>query len=100
MAGASAEQQNMLANYGRNFGLAFQIVDDLLDVQGSEAAAGKRVGKDSNRGKLTFPRILGEDESRRRAEQLIEEAAAAIAPFGAAADRLNALAQHMLERNH
>ena len=57
-------------SYGRKLGLAFQIADDLLDVAGDEAAMGKRVGKDSERGKLTFPGLLGVEESRRRAQRL------------------------------
>ena len=100
VARANSEQRNKLEEYGRKLGLAFQIADDLLDVRGSEAVAGKRVGKDSPRGKLTFPSLLGEEESRRRAERLIDEACAAIAPLGAAADRLMALARYVLERIH
>jgi geranylgeranyl diphosphate synthase type II len=100
VAGAKSEQRSKLDEYGRKLGLAFQIADDLLDVRGSEAAAGKRVGKDSPRGKLTFPGLLGEEESRRRAERLIDEACAAIAPLGAAAERLAALARYVLERIH
>ena len=100
VARANSEQRDKLEEYGRKLGLAFQIADDLLDVRGSEAAAGKRVGKDSPRGKLTFPRLLGEEESRRRAERLIDEACAAIAPLGAAAERLTALARYVLERIH
>jgi geranylgeranyl pyrophosphate synthase len=88
-----------LEEYGRKLGLAFQIADDLLDVQGDEAAAGKRVDKDSGHGKLTFPRLLGVEESRRRAERLIDEACGELAPFGAAAERLEALARFVLERN-
>jgi geranylgeranyl diphosphate synthase type II len=66
-AGADASQQAALERYGRKIGLAFQIADDLLDVEGDEAAMGKRVGKDSEHGKLTFPGLLGVEESRRRA---------------------------------
>jgi geranylgeranyl pyrophosphate synthase len=80
-------------------GLAFQITDDLLDVEGDEAALGKRVGKDAGRGKLTFPGLLGIDESRRRAEELIDEACAAVEPLGPAAGGLTALARYVLERN-
>jgi geranylgeranyl diphosphate synthase, type II len=100
VAGGNRKQQEQLEDYGRKLGLAFQIADDLLDVEGSEAKTGKRVGKDSHRGKLTFPSLLGSEESRRRAEQLIDEACAAIAPLGAAAERLTALARYVLERNN
>jgi geranylgeranyl pyrophosphate synthase len=69
-------------------------------VRGSAATMGKRVGKDHERGKLTFPGLLGVDESARRAEQLIGEACAAIAPLGAGASDLEALARYILERDH
>ena len=71
VAGADADQLAALDAYGRRLGLAFQITDDLLDVQSSEAATGKRVGKDAERGKLTFPGLLGLDQSAQHAEQLI-----------------------------
>ena len=71
-----------LDRYGKAVGLAFQIVDDLLDVQGDEAKLGKRVGKDSELGKWTYPRFLGVDGSRRRARQLADEAVAALEPLG------------------
>ena len=70
MAGADAEQLAALDTYGSKLGLAFQIVDDLLDLRGDEAAMGKRLGKDSARGKLTFPAVLGLEESERRARSL------------------------------
>ena len=66
-AGADETTLAALDGYGRAFGLAFQIADDLLDAEGSEATTGKRVGKDAERGKLTFPTVLGPEESRRRA---------------------------------
>ncbi len=99
VAQAAAEQRDALAEYGRALGLAFQITDDLLDVQGDEATVGKRVGKDSDRGKLTFPGLLGIEESRRRAEGLVSEACGALTPFGNRAHRLEALAHYVLERN-
>ena len=71
-----------LDRYGKAVGLAFQIVDDLLDVQGDETKLGKRVGKDSELGKWTYPRFLGVDGSRRRARQLADEAVTALEPFG------------------
>ena len=71
--------------YGRRLGLAFQITDDLLDVEGSADRTGKRVGKDAVRGKLTYPGLLGVEESRRRADRLCREAREQLAPFGPAA---------------
>jgi geranylgeranyl diphosphate synthase type II len=99
IAGADARQLDALERYGRSLGLAFQITDDLLDVRGDEGAVGKRVGKDHQRGKLTFPGLLGVDSSHRRAEQLVEEACGALAPFGGEAEGLDALARYVLERN-
>ncbi|HZT82157.1 MAG TPA: farnesyl diphosphate synthase [Gemmataceae bacterium] len=85
--------------YGRCFGLAFQITDDLLDVEGSADATGKRVQKDAARGKLTYPGFLGVAESRRRAENLCRQAKGCLAPLGPAGARLAALAQYVVERN-
>lgn len=99
-AGADPDQQAALERYGQKLGLAFQIADDLLDVEGDEAALGKRVGKDSQHGKLTFPGLLGVAESRRRAQRLIDEACAALEPLGEKRAGLEALARYVLERNH
>ena len=89
-----------LDEYGRCIGLAFQITDDLLDVQSTAGEMGKRTGKDAERGKLTFPAILGLDQSKQYARQLVSEARQALAGFGPAAEKLRALAQFVLERNH
>jgi geranylgeranyl diphosphate synthase type II len=88
-----------LDEYGRAVGLAFQIVDDLLDVQGDEAKLGKRVGKDSGLGKWTYPGFWGVEGSRRRARQLAEEAVAALGPLGDRGAKLKALALDLLERD-
>jgi geranylgeranyl diphosphate synthase, type II len=88
-----------LDRYGKAVGLAFQIVDDLLDVQGDETKLGKRVGKDSELGKWTYPRFLGVDGSRRRARQLADEAVAALEPLGPRGDRMRDLALALLERD-
>lgn len=85
--------------YGRCLGLAFQIIDDLLDVEGDADQAGKRVGKDASRGKLTYPGLLGVAESRRRAERLGNEAREAVAPLGQAARWLLALVSFVMERD-
>jgi len=87
-----------LDNYGERLGLAFQIIDDLLDLEGSEADLGKRTGKDSGRGKLTFPAVLGVAESRQTATELAAAAIDAIQPLGPLADGLKSLAQYVLER--
>jgi geranylgeranyl diphosphate synthase type II len=89
-----------LDRFGRCFGLAFQITDDLLDVQGDPARAGKRVNKDAARGKLTYPGLLGVAESRARADALCREAEAALAPLGPDAAPLAGLARSLLDRDH
>lgn len=86
--------------FGRPFGLAFQVTDDLLDVESSAERTGKRVHKDAARGKLTYPGILGVDESRRKAAALCEQALAALAPWGPPAQPLAALARGLLLRDH
>jgi geranylgeranyl diphosphate synthase type II len=100
VAGAGALETAALETYGVNLGLAFQITDDLLDVCGQEADVGKRVHKDADRGKLTFPGLLGIEESARRAEKLTADACAALRPLGTPAGGLDALARYVLERNH
>jgi geranylgeranyl diphosphate synthase type II len=100
VGGADARQLAALESYGERLGLAFQIVDDLLDLEGDAKALGKKTGKDSRQGKQTFPALLGAPDSRRRAEQLVEEAVKALAPFGPRAARLESLARYVLERNH
>jgi geranylgeranyl diphosphate synthase type II len=97
---ADAPQLAMLAAYGRDFGLAFQIADDILDAEGTEAALGKRVGKDVERGKLTFPAVLGLEASRSRAAALAREAGGAVAGLGGAAADLARLARWIVGRNH
>jgi len=99
-AGATAAQRAALAAYGRGFGLAFQIADDLLDAEGDEAAVGKRVGKDAERGKLTYPTIMGIAASRDRGLALVAEAVAAVATFGEPAAELGRLAHWIVSRNH
>ena len=98
VAGASAVQLAALESYGGHLGLAFQITDDLLDVAGSQAAVGKRVAKDAERGKVTFPGLLGVEESRRRAARSIDEACATLKPLGPAAEPLRALARFVGQR--
>jgi geranylgeranyl diphosphate synthase type II len=100
IADATPVMQKALVAFGQKLGLAFQITDDLLDAAGSQAAAGKRVAKDAGRGKLTFPKLLGVDESRRRAAALVEEACRVLEAYGPAAEPLRALARFVAERNN
>lgn len=99
IAQADPQVEAALAHYGRCLGLAFQIVDDLLDVEGDLAVVGKAVGKDRDQGKITYPKLLGIESSRQRARELIEEACSAIAPLESRAHRLEALAHFVLERD-
>ena len=99
VAGADATRTLALEQYGRRIGLAFQITDDLLDVRGDEGAVGKRLHKDSDQGKTTYPGLLGIHESLVRARQLVSEACEALQPLGAKAEGLKAMARYMLERN-
>jgi geranylgeranyl diphosphate synthase type II len=100
VAQASSAQWAALDEYGRRLGLVFQITDDLLDVRGDAAAMGKRAGKDSGRGKITFPGILGIEKSMHQAESLVREACAALEPLEPHAGGLKALAHYVLQRNH
>jgi geranylgeranyl diphosphate synthase, type II len=99
VAGASQQQLVSLDTFGQKLGLAFQVVDDLLDLQGDENSLGKRTGKDSQHGKLTFPALLGIEKSRNYASELIDEALAELVPFGQAAASLAAVARYVLERD-
>jgi geranylgeranyl diphosphate synthase type II len=98
VAGASADQRAALAAYGEPLGHAFQIVDDLLDVSGEAATVGKRTGKDRERGKVTYPALLGVEASRAEAARLIAKAMGALAPFGDRAAALRELAEFVGRR--
>lgn len=100
VAGASPDQSLSLCRCGQKIGLAFQITDDLLDVAGTEMAAGKRVAKDASRGQCTFPALLGIDGSRQRAQQLVDEACALLTGFGLRAQPLRTLARFVCRREH
>jgi geranylgeranyl pyrophosphate synthase len=81
-------------------GLAFQVVDDLLDVSGSESDVGKRLNKDNQQGKATYPAVLGEAASHELAGQLIDQACESIAIFGESAAALRKLAGFVRRRNN
>jgi farnesyl diphosphate synthase len=95
---ASEVDRSHIRAYAEALGEAFQIADDLLDVTGSEADMGKRVGKDAGAGKATFIDILGIAGARARAAELVAEAAAQLAPLGTRADFLAAAARFVVER--
>jgi farnesyl diphosphate synthase len=95
---ADAAARRALADYGRAFGLAFQIADDLLDAEGDPARLGKAVAKDARAGKATLLRALGRDAARTRLAALVTECERALAPFGARAAMLAAAARFAAER--
>lgn len=97
-AGASREALEALSHYGESLGLAFQIADDLLDVTGSAEVVGKAVGKDSARGKLTYPGAVGVEGARARARELADVAATALGRFGDEAWPLRAIAGFVVDR--
>jgi farnesyl diphosphate synthase len=97
-AGAGDEALAMMDAYAAAFGLAFQIRDDILDVEGATADLGKTAGKDARAAKPTFPSLLGLEASRTRLASLTAEALAALAGFGAEADRLRELARYAAAR--
>ena len=94
------EGRTKLRGYARDVGLAFQIADDILDVEGEEAKTGKRVGKDGAAGKETFVSLLGLERARQQATILVEQANAYLSSFGAEADLLRAIARFAIERDH
>jgi geranylgeranyl diphosphate synthase, type II len=99
-AGAAADDEARLDGFGRKAGLAFQIVDDVLDMTEDSARLGKTAGKDLATEKATWPAVFGIEQSRRDAAQLIEEAFALLAPFGSRADGLKAVARYLVERKN
>ena len=97
-AGAAGPQLAALSSYGEHVGLAFQIVDDILDVEQSSEALGKTAGKDAAQQKITFPAVYGLEPSRKMAARELELAHAAVAQFGEKADPLTAIADLIVHR--
>jgi geranylgeranyl diphosphate synthase type II len=99
-AQAPEEDVGRVSVYGAKIGLAFQIVDDLLDVLGSQAELGKTVGKDDRQQKATYPAIHGIEASQRMAFQLVEGACEVLEPYGDRAHTLQSIAQYLLVRQN
>ena len=100
-AGAILANQpvDALSEYATALGLAFQIQDDVLDIEGDASAAGKRLQKDTDAGKATFVSILGLVAAKVRARTLVEQAQDVLSSYGPKADALRAVAQYIIERN-
>jgi len=97
-AGATAAQVARLRSFGQSVGLAFQIVDDVLDVTQTSEQLGKTAGKDTAAEKTTYPALYGIDESLRKADALVDQACAELNEFGPAASTLKDLARFLVER--
>jgi geranylgeranyl diphosphate synthase type II len=100
LAGATDAQLEQLRAYAQRIGLAFQIVDDILDITSTAETLGKSVGKDLHAQKATYPSLWGLEESRVQAQQLIGEAKAALADFGEGRQPLLAIADYIVARTH
>lgn len=98
LPGLAADKLTALDRYAKCVGLAFQIRDDILDVEGETVTLGKKAGADSALGKPNYPSVLGMEESKRRARELHEQALAALALFGAAAEPLAWLSEYIVSR--
>ncbi|MFZ0630985.1 MAG: polyprenyl synthetase family protein [Acidobacteriaceae bacterium] len=98
--GADAADVQRLTEFGTKAGLAFQIVDDVLDMTQDSAQLGKTAGKDVASDKATWPAVFGIEQSRRDADRLIGEAFSALEPYGDAAEGLKAVARYLVERTH
>ncbi len=98
LGGGNAEQIEHLRAYGKNIGLAFQVTDDILNVEGDPALLGKAVGSDESRKKSTYPSIMGIEESKEFARKLVNDALAALNVFDSKAEPLRAVARYIIER--
>lgn len=98
LAGADEGRLQALSEFGSHLGLAFQIADDILDVEGDRELLGKETGVDSARRKATFPALVGLEASKKKARELVERALEAIASFDGKADPLRWIAEFVVER--
>ncbi|XTZ19704.1 MAG: polyprenyl synthetase family protein, partial [cyanobacterium endosymbiont of Rhopalodia fuxianensis] len=100
LAGASEEEVQRLSQYAQNIGLAFQIVDDILDITSTKEELGKTSGKDLRDQKATYPSLWGLEESKRQAQNLVSGAITELIPYGAKADPLRAIANFIVTRKN
>ena len=99
LGGGTPTQVRALETYGHSVGWAFQITDDILDIEGDAALLGKEVGRDAQHDKVTYPAILGVEASRQRAAELMQQGLQALALFDQRAERLRQIAEYIVVRN-
>jgi len=99
LAGADEKKIQAMSRYGANVGLAFQIADDILNVEGDSGIMGKNTGSDAARGKVTYPALLGLQQAKDMLTQLVEAAVDSITSFDARALPLRVIARYIMERN-
>ena len=98
LGGGTDEEICSINSYGDNIGLAFQIADDILDIEGDSSLMGKNTGSDEERGKITFPTVFGLDRSKKMLNDLVKSAIEAISRFNGKADPLRKIAGYIIER--
>ena len=98
MGAASIEELKALTAYAQKIGLAFQIVDDILDITGEDAVLGKKTGSDVNKQKMTYPALYGLEKAQQKADTLLAGALCDIETFGEAANNLRQLADKLVNR--
>ncbi|MEL6442442.1 MAG: geranylgeranyl diphosphate synthase CrtE [Cyanobacteria bacterium J06621_8] len=99
IANAGGEEIQRLSQYAQNIGLAFQIIDDILDITATDEQLGKTAGKDLRAAKATYPSLWGLDKSRLKAHELVEQAIAQLSTYGTKAEPLRALARYIVSRD-
>ncbi|MFZ0954841.1 MAG: polyprenyl synthetase family protein, partial [Candidatus Sulfotelmatobacter sp.] len=97
-ANAAPKQLEKLTEFGQSLGLAFQVIDDILDVTQTSEQLGKTAGKDTAAEKATYPSLFGVEQSERKADELVSQAFAELKSFGARAETLKELARFLVER--
>lgn len=100
LSGATPSELAALSRYGAHIGLAFQIIDDILDITGDAQKLGKDVGSDLNKDKATYPALFGLEESKKKAESLVDEALECLEEFDERADPLREIARFFVQRTY
>jgi len=98
LAGGNEDEEKAMNSYGQQIGLAFQIADDILNIEGDRKAMGKGTGSDKEKGKITYPSVFGTAESKTIQKELIENAIESLKKFDTRAEPLRDLARYIIER--